>query len=79
MGIRRTAIGLAAILIAGSIAQAADADDLQEIDCGSSAFEFSDQAYDVSCERVDTQTHVGSSSGSVRLDVITISSRDRCG
>lgn len=50
---------------------------MREIDCASSPFEFSDQAYDLSCERADTQTHVGSSSGSVRLDVITISSRDR--
>jgi len=68
---------LITIFIAGLAGRVAGADDLHEIDCASSSFEFTDQAYDIDCERAETQTHVGTSSGSVRLDVITISSRER--
>lgn len=57
--------------------RASAASELSAIDCGSSPFGFAGQGYNLDCERSDTQTHVDGASGSVRFDVITITSDDR--
>lgn len=69
-----SALAVMFILVAGRVATA---NELSAIDCGSSPFGFSGQGYNLDCERSDTQTHVEGASGSVRFDVITISSDDR--
>ncbi len=70
----RSALVLMIILFAGRVATASE---LSAIDCSSSPFGFTDQGYNLDCERSDEQTHVEGASGSVRFDVITISSDDR--
>lgn len=78
MGIKvrvlQSALVLTFILLAGRVAAA---NELSAIDCSSSPFGFSGQGYNLDCERSDTQTHVEGASGSVRFDVITITSDDR--
>ncbi len=51
--------------------------DFDPVDCSSTAFAFSDAAYNVDCERSKDPLRVGQSSGSSVTDVMTVSSEDR--
>jgi hypothetical protein len=73
----RSAAILAVALVAHVLAGRARAAELQPIDCGSSPFGVTDAAYHVDCERSKDNLHVDETTGSIQLDVITVSSDDR--
>jgi hypothetical protein len=64
---------IALLCLAGSAAKA----DLKPVDCSATPFVYSGQALNVDCERSEDYLRVDESSGSVRIDVITVSSNDR--
>jgi len=77
MRMSRSAAILAVALVAHVLAGRTRAAELQPIDCGSSPFGVTDAAYHVDCERSKDNLHVEETTGSVQLDVITVSSDDR--
>ena len=66
---------LAGIALAG--AGRAQALDLEPIDCASSPFGYAGETYNVDCERSSQNMHVDETTGSVQVDVMTITSEDR--
>jgi hypothetical protein len=68
-----TALGALVFLCAAAAAKA----DFEPVDCSSTAFAFSDAAYNVDCERSRDPLRVGQSSGASVTDVMTVSSSDR--
>jgi len=67
-------------MLAGSVLLSvpyAMATELAPIDCSSSPFGFTGPGYNVDCEESGQNMHVDEASGSVQIDVITITSDDR--
>ena len=75
MTFRAPTIGAAAlcVAIAMAVAPAAAHADMDEIDCGSSTFGFSEPGYHLDCQRSNEQVRAGESSGATEIDVMTIS------
>jgi hypothetical protein len=69
---------VATAILAGAIvvASAARSDDMGAIDCSSSPFAFSDDGYNLDCERSTDQVRAGDSSGATQIDVMTISDEE---
>lgn len=65
---------LAALLLVGITAAKADFD---PVDCSSTPFTFSGEAFLVDCEQSDEPLRVETSSGGVTVDVMSITSEDR--
>ena len=51
--------------------------DLDDVDCSSTSFKFSDPKYNADCQRSDDPIRVGASSGAATTDVMTVTSEDR--
>jgi hypothetical protein len=74
MKMQSAAAGAAALLLATAmLAPPAGAEEMTEIDCGSSPFGFADDGYHLDCERSTKQVRAGESSGGTQIDVMTIS------
>jgi hypothetical protein len=68
--------GLGLALVVAAIVAAAQADDLDAIDCASSSFSFAGEGYNLDCERTSDQVRAGESSGATQVDVMTISGEE---
>jgi len=77
---RRWAAGLAAMALAAWVAALdhfpAGAAELRETNCSSSPFSFSAAGYQVDCERSEEMVRAEGETGSIQIDVMTISSDD---
>jgi hypothetical protein len=76
MNIRLLCAASAFLAVAIIAAPAAKSQDMDEIDCSSSSFGFSEEGYNVDCQRSTDQVRAGESTGATQVDVMTISSDD---
>jgi hypothetical protein len=65
-----------ALLAAALAAPTAAFADMDEIDCSNSSFGFSEEGYQVDCQRATDQVREGESSGGAQIDVMTISAEN---
>lgn len=77
MLMNRFAAAVAVFGVLGIAAATSAAADFNEIDCGSSAFGFSEAGFSADCERSSENVRADESTGSSEIDVMNISSDDR--